>query len=73
MSIVAHSRPFVIGVDTHARKHSYAILTPATGALIATNEFFVLEFFELFGVVGFHPAVLLAPVVKRRSGRPRWN
>lgn len=39
MSIVAHSRPFVIGVDTHARKHSYAILTPVTGALIATNEF----------------------------------
>lgn len=39
MSIVAHTRPFVIGVDTHARKHSYAILTPATGALIATNEF----------------------------------
>lgn len=39
MSIVAHTRPFVIGVDTHARKHCYAILTAVTGALIATNEF----------------------------------
>ena len=33
MSIVAHTRPFVIGVDTHARKHSYAILTAVTGGL----------------------------------------
>lgn len=39
MSIVAHSRPFVVGVDTHARNHVYAILAPATGALLATRSF----------------------------------
>lgn len=39
MSIVAHSRPFVVGVDTHARNHVYAILAPATGALLATRDF----------------------------------
>lgn len=39
MSIVAHSRPFVVGVDTHARNHVYSILAPATGALLATRDF----------------------------------
>lgn len=39
MSIVADSHPFVVGVDTHARKHVYAILAPATGALVETREF----------------------------------
>ena len=39
MAIVAHTRPFVIGVDTHARNHSYAILTAATGELIAAKDF----------------------------------
>lgn len=39
MATIAHTRPFVIGVDTHARSHSYAILTAATGELIATKEF----------------------------------
>lgn len=39
MSIVAHSHPFVVGVDTHARNHVYAILAPATGALLETREF----------------------------------
>lgn len=39
MSIVADSRPFVVGVDTHARKHVYAILGPATGALLDTRDF----------------------------------
>ncbi|MBX7555510.1 IS110 family transposase [Streptomyces sp. tea 10] len=39
MVIVAHTRPFVIGVDTHARSHSYAILTAATGAQIAAKQF----------------------------------
>lgn len=39
MSIVAHSRPFVVGVDTHARNHVYAILAPATGALLGTRSF----------------------------------
>jgi len=39
MSIVAHSRPFVVGVDTHAKNHVYAILTGNTGALSATRDF----------------------------------
>lgn len=39
MTIVAHSRPFVVGVDTHARNHVYAIITAATGELIATRDF----------------------------------
>jgi len=28
-TIVAHTHPFVIGVDTHARTHTYAVLTAA--------------------------------------------
>lgn len=39
MSIVAHSYPFVVGVDTHARNHVYAILTACTGELISTQDF----------------------------------
>lgn len=39
MSIVAHSHPFVVGVDTHARNHVYAIITAATGVLEDTQEF----------------------------------
>jgi transposase len=39
MSIVAHAHPFVVGVDTHARNHVYAILASATGALLETREF----------------------------------
>lgn len=39
MSIVAETHPFVVGVDTHARKHVYTILTAATGAVIATDDF----------------------------------
>jgi len=39
MTIVAHSRPFVVGVDTHARNHVYAIITAGTGELIATRDF----------------------------------
>lgn len=38
-SIVAHSHPFVVGVDTHARNHVYAILAANTGALLETREF----------------------------------
>ena len=30
MAIVAHARPFVIGVDTRARNHVYAIISAAT-------------------------------------------
>lgn len=39
MSIVAHSHPFVVGVDTHASNHVYAIITAATGVLVDTQEF----------------------------------
>jgi transposase len=39
MSIVAHSRPFVVGVDTHAKDHVYAIIAAATGALLQTRDF----------------------------------
>lgn len=38
MTIVAHSRPFVVGVDTHAKTHVYAIVT-ATGQLLQTRDF----------------------------------
>ena len=31
MSIVAHTRPFVIGVDAHARTHALAVLACPTG------------------------------------------
>jgi len=39
MTIVAHAHPFVIGVDTHARTHTLAILTAATGAPTASEQF----------------------------------
>ena len=39
MSIVAHAQPFVVGVDTHARNHVYAILAATTGALLETRAF----------------------------------
>ena len=39
MSIVAHTHPFVVGVDTHARNHVYAILAANTGALLESREF----------------------------------
>ena len=39
MSIVAHSHPYVIGVDTHARNHVYALLAAATGELIDSAQF----------------------------------
>ncbi|MFC5175033.1 IS110 family transposase [Nocardioides taihuensis] len=39
MAIVAHSYPYVIGVDTHARNHTYAILAAGTGELLAAEEF----------------------------------
>lgn len=39
MSIVAHSHPFVVGVDTHARNHVYAIIAAQTGELIDTKDF----------------------------------
>ena len=39
VTIVAHTRPYVVGVDTHARTHSFAILVAATGELLATEQF----------------------------------
>ncbi|GGP75494.1 IS110 family transposase [Streptomyces melanogenes] len=39
MTIVAHSHPYVIGVDTHARNHVLAVLAAPTGELLDTAEF----------------------------------
>ncbi len=39
MAIVAHAHPFVIGVDTHARTHTFAILAAATGEPICAEQF----------------------------------
>jgi hypothetical protein len=39
MSVVRHSHPFVVGVDTHARNHVYAILAARTGEPIDTRDF----------------------------------
>lgn len=39
MSIVAHTHPFVVGVDTHARNHVYAILDASNGAMQDTQSF----------------------------------
>jgi transposase len=40
MAIVAHVYPFVVGVDTHARNHVFAIIT-ATGELVDRAQFSV--------------------------------
>lgn len=39
MAIVAHTHPFVIGVDTHARNHALAILAAPTGEVIDDAQF----------------------------------
>jgi hypothetical protein len=39
VTIVAHTRPYVVGVDTHARTHTFAILVAGTGELLATEQF----------------------------------
>jgi transposase len=39
MSIVSHCHPFVVGVDTHARNHVYAIIDATNGALLDTQSF----------------------------------
>lgn len=39
MSIVAHHFRFVVGVDTHARNHVYAIIAAATGEHVETGQF----------------------------------
>jgi hypothetical protein len=38
-SVVSYSRPFVIGVDCHARTHTYAILDARTGQQIGCEQF----------------------------------
>jgi len=38
VTIVAHSRPFVIGVDTHAKTHTYAVID-ATGQSLGCEQF----------------------------------
>lgn len=39
MTIVAQSRSYVIGVDCHARTHTYAIIDPRTGELLGCEQF----------------------------------
>lgn len=39
MSIVAHNRPFVIGVDAHARTHALAILACPNGEIVDEGQF----------------------------------
>lgn len=39
MAIVAHARPFVIGVDTHARNHAISILACPTGEIVDEAQF----------------------------------
>lgn len=39
LSIVSHCHPFVVGVDTHARNHVYAIVNAINGALLDTQPF----------------------------------
>lgn len=39
MTIVAHAHPFVIGVDTHARTHTLAVVSASTGEQLACEQF----------------------------------
>ncbi|MCB8046025.1 hypothetical protein JM654_23470 [Microbacterium oxydans] len=39
MTIVAQSRSYVIGVDCHARTHTYAIIDPRTGEQLGCEQF----------------------------------
>lgn len=39
MAIVAHTHPFVIGADTHARNHALAILASPNGEVIDDAQF----------------------------------
>src|SRR3954454_11498628 len=39
MPIVAHTRPFVIGVDAHARNHALAILACPAGEVVDEAQF----------------------------------
>jgi len=39
VTIVAHAHPYVVGVDTHARTHTLAILVAATAELVSAEQF----------------------------------
>jgi len=39
LTIVAHAHPFVIGVDTHARTHTLAVVSASTGEQLACEQF----------------------------------
>ncbi len=39
MTTVARSRPYVIGVDTHARTHTLVILVASTGEQLGCEQF----------------------------------
>lgn len=39
MAIVANTYAYVIGVDTHARTHTFAAVESRTGAVLATSTF----------------------------------
>jgi transposase len=39
LSIVAQTRPFVIGVDCHARTHTYAVIEASTKRQVACEQF----------------------------------
>lgn len=39
LPVVSHCHPFVVGVDTHARNHVYAILDATNGAMLDTQSF----------------------------------
>ena len=39
MTMVAHTYPFVVGVDTHARRHAFAILGLPHGEVLDESEF----------------------------------
>lgn len=39
MTIVSHSYPFVVGVDTHARSHAFTLLAAQTGELLDQKTF----------------------------------
>lgn len=61
MTIVAHTHPFVIGVDTHARSHTLTVVVACTGELIATEQFPATE-------AGINRAVTWA--ARRTDGDP---
>ena len=39
LTIVAQTRPFVIGVDCHARTHTYAVIEASTKQQVACEQF----------------------------------